>query len=161
MVDASRCHVDLGPGDIVLDGDPAPPSKGAQKLPLFLAHVYCCQTATAEHLSKCKTRGLTCRPNQLIHDSGPKINTTGQSNLTERPHHRRFIPPTRVQKLNSISICSAIFAQLTRDCLRACPSTSFPQKIAPLHGRISTPIHGSCSPPEPTALWYNCADMAS
>ena len=36
----------LGPGDIVLDGDPAPPSpKGAEPLPKFSAHVYCGQTA--------------------------------------------------------------------------------------------------------------------
>jgi len=34
--------VDLGPGDIVLDGDPALP-KGAQQ-PHFWAHVYCGQT---------------------------------------------------------------------------------------------------------------------
>jgi len=35
-------EVDLGPGHIVLDGDPAPPVKGAQQLPpLFTAHVYC------------------------------------------------------------------------------------------------------------------------
>jgi len=29
----------------VLDGDPAPPPKRAQPLPLFSAHVYCDQTA--------------------------------------------------------------------------------------------------------------------
>jgi len=28
-------EVDLGPGDIVLDGDPAPPRKGAQQPPTF------------------------------------------------------------------------------------------------------------------------------
>ena len=37
-------EVGLGPGHIVLDGDPAPP-KGAQQPPLFLALVYCGQTA--------------------------------------------------------------------------------------------------------------------
>jgi len=32
---------DLGPGHVVLDGDPAPtPAKGAQRSPLFSAHVY-------------------------------------------------------------------------------------------------------------------------
>jgi len=30
-------EVDLSPGHIVLDGDPAPPAKGAQQPPLFLA----------------------------------------------------------------------------------------------------------------------------
>ena len=36
-------RVDLGPGHIVLDGDPAPPEKGHS--PPILAHVYCGQTA--------------------------------------------------------------------------------------------------------------------
>jgi len=31
-------EVGLGPGHIVLDGDPPPPRKGAQQPPLFLAH---------------------------------------------------------------------------------------------------------------------------
>jgi len=46
-------EVGLGPGHIVLDGNPAPPPKGAQwtwaenwgLCPQFLAHVYCGQTA--------------------------------------------------------------------------------------------------------------------
>ena len=42
-------EVGLGPGDIVLDGDPAPPRKGAQQSPTFSAHVYCGQTVA--HLS--------------------------------------------------------------------------------------------------------------
>ena len=36
--------VGLGPGDTVLDGDPAPPWKG-HSTPHFSAHVYCGQTA--------------------------------------------------------------------------------------------------------------------
>jgi len=32
-------EVDLGPGHIVLDGDPAPAAKRAQQPPLFSAHV--------------------------------------------------------------------------------------------------------------------------
>ena len=36
-------QVGLGPGHIVLDGDPAPPRKGHS--PQFSAHVYCGQTA--------------------------------------------------------------------------------------------------------------------
>jgi len=37
-------EVGLGPGNIVLDGDPAPlPKKGTESQ--FLAHVYCGQTA--------------------------------------------------------------------------------------------------------------------
>jgi len=38
-------EVGLCPSDVVLDGDPAPPQKGAQQTPHFLAHVYCGQTA--------------------------------------------------------------------------------------------------------------------
>jgi len=36
-------QVGLCPGHIVLDGDPAPPQKGTQPTPQFLAHVYCGQ----------------------------------------------------------------------------------------------------------------------
>jgi len=36
-------EVGLGPGDIVLDGDPAPQKEGTD--PQFWAHVYCGQTA--------------------------------------------------------------------------------------------------------------------
>ena len=43
--------VGLGPGDIVLDGDPAPPKKGHSTPPPFLALVYCGQTVA--HLSYC------------------------------------------------------------------------------------------------------------
>jgi len=32
-------EVHLGPGRIVLDGDPAPPAKGAQQPPLFIARL--------------------------------------------------------------------------------------------------------------------------
>jgi len=44
--------VDLGPGHIVLDGDPAPLESGTATLPppLFSAHVYCGQVT---HLSYC------------------------------------------------------------------------------------------------------------
>jgi len=38
-------EVGLGPGHIVLDGDPAPPEKDTAAPPL-LAHVYCGQTVT-------------------------------------------------------------------------------------------------------------------
>jgi len=38
-------EVDLGPSDIVLDGDPAPLSKKWDRDPKFSGHVYCSQTA--------------------------------------------------------------------------------------------------------------------
>jgi len=44
-------ELSLDPGDIVLDGDPAPPTETGTVAPHFLAHVYCGQTVA--HLSKC------------------------------------------------------------------------------------------------------------
>jgi len=38
-------EVNLGPGDLVLDGDPAPPPKKRADSPKFPAHAYCGQTA--------------------------------------------------------------------------------------------------------------------
>jgi len=38
-------EVGLGPGDFVLDGDPAPPPQKRGRTPKFSAHVYCGQTA--------------------------------------------------------------------------------------------------------------------
>jgi len=43
-------EVGLGLGDIVLDGDPAPPRKGADSLQ-FSGHVYCGQMVA--HLRSC------------------------------------------------------------------------------------------------------------
>ena len=42
-------EIGLGPGDIVLDGDPAPPRKEAQQPPLFSP--LC--SGTIAHLSNC------------------------------------------------------------------------------------------------------------
>jgi len=45
-------EVGRGPGNIVLDGDPAPsPQKGDTAVPHFSAHVYCGQTVA--HPSNC------------------------------------------------------------------------------------------------------------
>ena len=45
-------EVGLGPGGIVLDGDPAPPRKVVQQpSPNFSAHAYCGETVA--HLSNC------------------------------------------------------------------------------------------------------------
>jgi len=38
-------QVGLGPGHIVIDGDPAPPPSKGVKSPQFSAHIYCGQTA--------------------------------------------------------------------------------------------------------------------
>ena len=65
------------------------------------------------------------------------------------PPNTYFLRPTRVHNRNNISIGSAIFAQLTAECRRACPAVSFPIKMAPSHGTIWTPhlIHGSMDRP--------------
>jgi len=44
------------------------------------------------------------------------------------PPNTCFLGPIRVSNPNGISIGSAIFAQLTAECRRACPGTSFPLK---------------------------------
>jgi len=51
-------EVGLGPGHIVLDGNPAPPERGtaAQQSPLFSAHVYCGQTVA--HVKRSPTAEL-------------------------------------------------------------------------------------------------------
>jgi len=53
-------EVGLGPGDIVLDGDPAspPPQRGRHSLLQFLTHVCCGQTVV--HLSYCSAEHLFC-----------------------------------------------------------------------------------------------------
>jgi len=43
--------IGLGPGDIVLDGDPAPSHGNGHSSPHFSAHVYCGETVA--HLSNC------------------------------------------------------------------------------------------------------------
>jgi len=50
-------EVGLGPGDIVLDGDAAPPKWGTTA-PLFSARVYCGQTVA--HLSNCAALVIMC-----------------------------------------------------------------------------------------------------
>ena len=61
-------EVDLGPGQIVLVRDPAPPPpKGAQHPPSFLAHVYCGHGRPSQLLLSCcfsmeETPGVFDRP---------------------------------------------------------------------------------------------------
>jgi len=55
-------EVDLGPGDFVLDGDPAPPPK-------FSAHVYCGQTAGWMKLVLVLEVGLS--PGDFVLDGDP------------------------------------------------------------------------------------------
>jgi len=60
----------LGPGDFVLNGDPAPPSpKGMAETPKFSAHVYCGQTAGWMKLVLGKDVGLS--PGDFLLDGDP------------------------------------------------------------------------------------------
>ena len=58
----------LGPGHIVLDGDPAPP-KGAQPIPQVLAHVHCGQMAGWSKMPLCMEVGLC--PGDFVLDGDP------------------------------------------------------------------------------------------
>jgi len=62
-------EVGLGPGDFVLDEDPAPPSlkRGRSPPPQFLAHVYCGQTAGRIKMALDMEVGLS--PAEFVLDS--------------------------------------------------------------------------------------------
>jgi len=64
------------------------------------------------------------------------------------PSNTWFLEPTRAHKPNGISISSAICAQLTAQCRRACPGLSFPLKIAPSHGDLDPSNIVSVGPPK-------------
>ena len=61
-------EVGLGPGDIVLDGDPVPPKRGTAG-PQFSAHVYCGQTAGWIKMPLGKEVGLG--PGDIVLDGDP------------------------------------------------------------------------------------------
>ena len=56
----------LGPGDFVLDGDPAPPKRGHS--PQILAHIYCDQTAGCISIPLGTVVGLG--PDDIVLDGG-------------------------------------------------------------------------------------------
>jgi len=60
-------HVGLGPGHIVLDGDPAPQKAGGA--PQFSAHVYCGQTAGCMKMALGVEVGLS--PGDFMLDGDP------------------------------------------------------------------------------------------
>jgi len=59
----------LGPGDFVLDGDPAPSQKEGRAPPQFSAHVYCGQTAAWIKISLGTEVGLG--PDNIVLDGDP------------------------------------------------------------------------------------------
>ena len=63
-------EVGLGPGDFVLDGDPAPlPKKGSGASPQFSAHFYCVQTAGCIKMPLGMEAGLS--PENFVLDGDP------------------------------------------------------------------------------------------
>jgi len=61
-------EVNLGPGDLVLDGDPAPPPQKGNGAPKFSAHIYCGQTAGWIKLALGMEVGLS--PGDFMLDAG-------------------------------------------------------------------------------------------
>jgi len=59
----------LGPGDFVLDGDPAPPPKKGGGAPKCSAHVYCGQTAAWIRMPRGMQIGLS--PSDIVLDEDP------------------------------------------------------------------------------------------
>ena len=68
-------EVDLGPGDIVLDGDPASPK--------FSAHVYCGQAAGWIKMPLDTEVGLG--PGDIVLDGGPALPPKGAQSPNFRP----------------------------------------------------------------------------
>ena len=63
-------EVRLGPGDFVLDGDPAAlPKRGRSPAPFFSAHVYCGQTAAWIKMTLGMEVGLS--PGDFVLDEDP------------------------------------------------------------------------------------------
>jgi len=93
------------------------------------------------------------------------MTTNGQSNLSKRPHRSRtwtvpkyiqintcLFEPIQDHNANGILTSSAVFAQLTAECLYITLYNGLPHsslKIAPSHeGCEPHLIHGSLGPPE-------------
>ena len=68
-------EVDLSLGDIVLDGDPAPPPLKGHTLTQFSAHVYCGQTAGCMKMPLGMGVGLC--PCDFVLDGDPAATTKG------------------------------------------------------------------------------------
>ena len=72
-------QVDLGPGHIVLDGDPVPPPQEREQLSQISAHVYCGQTDGWIKMPLGMQVGLGPGHVVLDEDPAPSSPKTGQS----------------------------------------------------------------------------------
>ena len=68
---ALRVDVGLGPGDFVLDGDPAPSPSKRERSPQFSAHVYCGKTAVCIRIPLGTKVGLSLGDTVLDGDPAP------------------------------------------------------------------------------------------
>jgi len=91
-------EVGLGPGLIVLDGDPAPHQKIGAQSP-FSAHVFCGQTAGWIKMSL--VREIDVGPRDIVLDGDPAPTKKGHSTPT-------FLPMSIVAKLLDASRCHLV-----------------------------------------------------
>jgi len=96
-------EVGLGPGDMVLDGDPAPPPKGAQQPSHFSAHVYCGQTSVYIKMPLCME--VCLGPGDTVLDGASAPTERG----TAAPH---FLPMSIVAKRSPISVTAEFLLPL-------------------------------------------------
>jgi len=91
-------EVNLGPGDVVLDGVAGPPKRGTA--PKFLVHVYCGQTAWWMKIAT--WYGSRPRPNHIVLDRDPAHRRKGYSTLPS------FRPMSLVATVAHLSYCWAL-----------------------------------------------------
>jgi len=72
-------QVGLGPGHIVLDGDPAPPSSKEAQPPIFLAHICCGQMAGCIKMPLGREIGLGPSDSVLDGDPAPPPHKGGRA----------------------------------------------------------------------------------
>jgi len=91
-------EVGLGPGDFVLDGDPAPPEKKVTApTHRFLADVYCGQTA--ELMKTLLGTEVDLGPGHIVLDGDPALPVKG----AQQPHS--FWPMSIVATVAHLSYC--------------------------------------------------------
>ena len=123
----TKMEVGLGPGHIVLDGDPAPPTQKGQR-PTILAHFCCGQTAGCIKIPLGMEVGLS--PGHIVLDGDP-----ASPQKKEHPHFS--VPVCRGQMAGWNATWYGGRPQPRRHCARWGPSSSSPKWAQP-------PIFGQC-----------------
>jgi len=104
--DANWYEVDLGPGHIVLDGDPPSPKKGTASTQ-FSAHVHCGQTVRWITMKLRMQLGLS--PGDIVLDGDP-ASPLLMVFLELKSHHSRFFFKFCSHNTNTISHAKITFA---------------------------------------------------